>query len=54
MAVPAFVAGLTLAPVEALSWTGVGLSMGAFAALRCATYAVLLLTPVCWPAAPRA
>ena len=51
MAVPTFVAGLTLAPIESLGWTGVGLSMTPFAAVRCAIYAALLLTPL---ASPRA
>lgn len=51
MALPTFVAGLTLAPIEALAWTGVGLSMTPFAAVRCAVYAALLLTPL---ASPRA
>lgn len=50
-ALPTFVAGLTLAPVEALGWTGVGLSMTPFAAVRCAIYAAVLLTPL---ASPRA
>jgi hypothetical protein len=43
LVVPAFVAGLTMAPVEALSWIGVGLSMPAFAGVRAAVYALLLL-----------
>ncbi len=43
LAAPAFVAGLTLAPVEALSWIGIGLSMPLFTAARAAIYAVLLL-----------
>ena len=51
MAVPTFIAGLTLAPIESLGWTGVGLSMTPFAAARCAIYAALLLTPL---ASPRA
>lgn len=51
MAVPTFIAGLTLAPIESLSWTGVGLSMTPFAAVRCAIYAAVLLTPL---ASPRA
>lgn len=43
LTLPAFVAGLTLAPVEALSWIGVGLSMPMFTAVRAGVYAVLLL-----------
>lgn len=43
LAASAFMAGLTLAPIEALSWIGVGLSMPAYAGLRVAIYAAVLL-----------
>ena len=43
IAVGGFLTGLMLAPVEALGWLGVGLSMPEFAALRAATLALALL-----------
>lgn len=46
LAAPAFIAGLTLAPIESLSWTGVGLGLTPFAAIRCALYAAVLAVPI--------
>lgn len=43
IAVGGFLTGLMLAPIEALSWIGVGLSMPEFAALRASTLALVLL-----------
>lgn len=46
-AVPAFVAGLLLTPIEALAWPGVGLSMPLFAAARAALLASLVIAMAC-------
>lgn len=43
LALGGFLAGLFLAPIEQLSWIGVGLSMPPFAALRTAVLALVLL-----------
>jgi len=53
LVVPVFVAALTLTPIEVLSWDGVGLSLNAFAALRCGVFAVIVLASIAVPASPR-
>ena len=43
LAIGGFLAGLLMAPIESLSWIGVGLSMPAFTAVRGAVFALVLL-----------
>ena len=47
VAVPAFMAGLLLTPIEVLSWPGVGLSMPMFAAARVAMMAAFVMPMAC-------
>ncbi len=49
LVLPTLVAGITLAPIEWLGWQGVGLSMPAFSAARCAVLAMILLAAMSTP-----
>jgi hypothetical protein len=49
LVLPTLVAGMTLAPIEWLGWQGVGLSMPAFSAARCAVLAMILLAAMATP-----
>ena len=51
IAAPVFVASFTMAPIEVLAWTGVGLSMPALAAVSTALAACVLLAGLATPRA---
>lgn len=49
IAAPTFVASFTLAPIQVLAWTSIGLSMPAFAAVTSGLIACVLLTSLATP-----
>lgn len=51
IAAPTFVVSFTLAPIQALAWTSIGLSMPAFAAVTSALVACVLLSGLATPRA---